>query len=211
MKKELIAKLTVLALVATIGSTTLSPGLKVKAIEQSSIEMVNIGANNSIRDTVKQFVSVNKDGLIELSVKTPKIIYSEYKLEDLNKHFDYLNNQVKDGSIIINSDLSIVNLKQEIRAGKNYEKTHWWGLEIGYSYSTALNEITKLQNVAIGAGTVAGIGGSLGNVLVGVVGGVTAGYCGMMANSLKNRNDNNNKRGVVIDVNWTSIYKVYSQ
>lgn len=200
--------ITSILLACTI-TATVSPTLTTFA--NTINENVNLEItqeDNSIINNVKPYVNVNNDGFIGLTDNISDKMIKEYDLEGLLKHFEYLNQQVKLGNIKINKDLSIIDLNNLVKAGSDYLNNHWWGFECGYSYSSARSAIKDLKNVAIGAGTVAG---ALGNILVSIGGAVTAGYCSMLANSMEHVNSGNGQRGIVVDVNWTAVYNVYSQ
>lgn len=212
MKTKFISTIVLSSIIATSLIPSVSSMASVKRdVNTPAVVQQNQESSEAMINTVKQFVKVNNDGFITLSAKTPRDMYDKYNLNGLNAHFNKLNEQVRAGNIIINNDLSIIELNHQVKAGRNYTKVHWWGNEIGYSHASARKAITSLQNVAIGAGTVAGVGGALGNILVAIGGGITAGYCGMMANSMQSVNDSNGQRGIVVDVNWAAIYTVYSQ
>lgn len=209
MKNKIITSI----LVACTITATVSPTLTTFANtinENVNLEITQKEENNIINN-VKPYVNVNNDGFIGLTDNISDEMIKEYDLEGLLKHFEYLNQQVKLGNIKINKDLSIIDLNNLVKAGSNYVNTHWWGFECGYSYSAARTAIKDLRNVSVGAGTVAGVAGALGNVLVSIGGAITSGYCAMLANSMEHVNSGNGQRGIVVDVNWAAVYSVYSQ
>ena len=123
-----------------------------------------------MKKKVYQYLVLNEDGTISLSIKTPRSLISEYNLEALQKHFNYLNEQVKNGEIIINPDFTI-NKQIETYAGIDKEETYWWGVSQWCSYSSARNKAyiaSQYSNKLITASVVTAVFSKIASMALGL-------------------------------------------
>lgn len=162
-------------------------------------------------NTVEKYVNLNPDGTIELSEEIPKELVEKYDINSLKERFESLNQQVKDGRIVINEDLSISekNLIQA-RAAAKYEKTkrYWWGDKNWYTNAQTKAHIKDLNSAVIAAGGVATAMGTLGFVPGAFTGAVAGTYWGLLAS----RMDAHNKgKGVTVSATWALVFSVNSR
>lgn len=118
-----------------------------------------------------------------------------------------MNQQVRSGQIIINSDLSITEKKSNVtvlaKSTKKYEKTkrYWWGDKNWYTHAQTKAHIKDLNSATIAA-TALGILGFAPGAFVGTV---AATYWQLLAS----RMDAHDKgKGVTVLVTWTLVFKV---
>lgn len=172
-----------------------------KTITQDSIKHLEQKQQNIIT-TVEKYVELKNDGTIGFVSNIPQDIYKQYKLEELQKHFDYLNLQVTSNLITINPDLSIQNkVHSAVYGSWTY---HWWGYDRKFNNSQAKQYVKELKEVQA-AGS---FGGSLAAALFPVIGAgvvVTAQYYGLLASRV---DANNEGSGVYVGMTWALVFDV---
>lgn len=79
-------------------------------ITETQQGMVSREEFQAMNNEVSKYIVLSQDGTIGLSKDVPADLYDKYNLEYLEKRFEELNQQVRDGKIKINKDLSIVKI-----------------------------------------------------------------------------------------------------
>lgn len=175
--------------------------LPVGAIEAYASDTSKESISNDI-EIIKPYVEVTKEGTIRFK-ELPKGFYDKYSLEELQKHFDYLNTLSEAGDITINNDLSIQ--KNSISTMAVYGKWtyHWWGYDRKFTNSQADDYVDDLVTAAAGATIVAGLGSAFPPVSG--IATVQAGYWALLAVRVDANNEGN---GVYVAVTWALIFDV---
>ena len=152
---------------------------------------------------VKPFVKVNEEGYITFKENIPQKIRDQYALDELQLHFDTLNQSVKNGEIRINKDLSIDETMIARAAVYSKWTYHWWGYDRKFNNSQTKSYINYCQTIAGGAGIVTGAGAYFPPVAL--IGGMQTGYWALFATRL----DANNKgHGVYVSVTWAAVFDI---
>lgn len=222
LKRKLIKKLSLFTLIGVLSLSTVIPAISANAATNADNKIVFTSTASSkssfafkeAKDAIEKYLVLNGDGTISLSSDIPASYNEKYKLDSLRSHLSKINKKVKSKEIAVDHDFKIKNVNSSsIRtsSGSTYVDEYWWGYSEGFSYSGARTTITKLNYAAEVGASMAVVGGAIGNLFVIVGGSVTGVYCHYMANNIQDVNEDNNKAGIVIDVNWDMDYDVYSQ
>lgn len=163
---------------------------------------ISLNSSKSLIDAIEPYVEVTKDGLLQFK-KVPQAIYDKYRLDELQKHFDNLNSLVRNGDIIINSDLSIVNQSISTMAVYGQWTYHWWGYDRNFSNSETQDFVDYCNSIAGGAGIVTGATSFFPPVAA--IFGVTTGYFTLLGARVVANNQGN---GVYIGVTWVAVFNV---
>lgn len=182
---------------STIHAATNDANAPKQEINESNTDM-----DSTIHD-VKPFVKVNEEGYITFKENIPQKIRDQYALDELQLHFDTLNQSVKNGEIRINKDLSIDETMMARAAVYSKWTYHWWGYDRKFNNSQTKSYINYCQTIAGGAGIVTGAGAYFPPVAL--IGGMQTGYWALFATRL----DANNKgRGVYVSVTWAAVFDI---
>lgn len=153
-------------------------------------------------EVIEPYVQVTEDGTIGFK-DLPEGFYEQYNLEELQKHFDNLNNLSETGKITINEDLSIQDNSISIMAVYGKWTYHWWGYDRNFTNTQSKEYMNQLYTAAGGAAIVAGatywfppISGILN---------VQAGYWGLLATRV---GANNKGNGVYVAVTYALVFDV---
>ncbi|MBN1050412.1 hypothetical protein EXM65_18900 [Clostridium botulinum] len=219
MKKKLITKLSVLTLMTALTLNFVVPASNVQAATVNETQITNSAVEISndnfeeMKENVEQYLILNEDGTISFSENMPSEYVEKYDLNDLSKHINMLNKDVKSEKITINEDFSINEHKRVKRSsGQNYVKRFWWGCSEGMDYNKAKKTVKKLRKTARLGATTTALSAAADCFIPGVaVGAITNQYCDNFADEIEDVNNDNNKAGIVVDMNWAAVYSVYSQ
>lgn len=171
---------------------------KVKTDDQTSLD----AEQQKMIDTVKPYVSVSKDGLLSLN-KVPKALYEKYSLDQLEGHFAQLNNDVKNGKITVEKDLSIT--PTTLSTSVNYARWtyNWWGYDRKFN-NKASKAYQDWLYTAVNAGVIVG-GLTFWVPPVASIAGVSSGYWGLLATRIGVKNKG---KGVYVGVTWVAAFRV---
>lgn len=171
---------------------------KVNSDEQTSLD----DEQQKMIDAVKPYVSVSKDGLLALN-KVPKALYEKYSLDQLEGHFAQLNNDVKNGKIIVDKDLSIT--PTTLSTSVNYARWtyNWWGYDRKFNNKASKSYQDFLYSAAAGGAIVGGLTYWLPPVAS--ISGVSAGYWTLLAVRIGAKNKG---KGVYVGVTWVAAFRV---
>lgn len=209
--KKIAVSSALMGVIGTTGVQLISPISVQASINES--QLVNV---EDMINEVENYVQLNSDGTLSLSTEIPMYLREVYNLEALEVHFSELNEQVREGKISINEDLSINQDMKAVRSNVDFFESYWWGKAFFYSYKNAIKEISLFRSsagyVSAGSAAVGGvIGGPVGALIGGLGGIVGAAYMNGMANSMETSNNLSNGRGVELHINWAGIYSTYSR
>lgn len=221
MKNKLIKRLTVCTLIATVSLTSMLPGINAYAasknnnrgnsgkIESSKVESHNVSKEefDEMNNEIAKYLILNDDGTIALSEKTPRSL-NKYDLDALKSHLEGLNEEVTNGEIIINSDLTIV--EKSARGNVSKAVKYWWGYSNYYSYKDVNVELKKVNNMLKIYGTATAVTGIFSKA-AGIIFGLGALYWGWYSADLSLENSMSDGQGVVADVNFSGVYSIYRQ
>lgn len=169
---------------------------------EDNISLNQSKSTKSIIDVVESYVKVNQDGLIEFK-NVPNSVYIKYNLSELQKHFDSLNAMVQNGTIVINSDLSVVKQTMSTMAYYGSWDYHWWGYDRNFGNSETKEFVDYCDSVA--GGTAIVTGASFMFPPVSAIFGVTTGYFTLLGSRVTANNKGN---GVYIGVTWVAAFNV---
>lgn len=171
---------------------------KVKIDDQTSLD----AEQQKMIDAVKPYVSVSKDGLLSLN-NVPKALYEKYSLDQLEGHFAQLNNDVKNGKIIVEKDLSIT--PTTLSTSVNYARWtyNWWGYDRKFN-NKASKSYQDWLYTAVNTGVIVG-GLTYWVPPVASIAGVSAGYWGLLATRIGAKNKG---KGVYVGVTWVAAFRV---
>lgn len=171
---------------------------KVKTDDQTSLD----ADQQKMIDAVKPYVSVGKDGLLSLD-NVPNSLYEKYSLDQLEGHFAQLNNDVKNGKITIEKDLSITPLT--LSTSVNYARWtyNWWGYDRKFN-NKASKSYQDWLYTAVNTGVIVG-GLTYWVPPVASIAGVSAGYWGLLATRIGAKNKG---KGVYVGVTWVAAFRV---
>ena len=213
--KELLKKVAVASALVGVLGVTGGEMLSSPIIVEASVEEAQLNVDDMIRE-VEEYVQLNSDGTISLSSETPEYLREKYNLDALEIYFSELNEQVREGQISVNEDLSINQDIKMARSNVDFVDSYWWGKAFIYSYKNAIREISLFRSSAgyVGAGSAA-VGGVIGGpvgALIGGLGGIVGGaYLNGIANSMETSNNLSNGRGVELHINRAGVYSTYSR
>lgn len=201
MKKRLVFSLATLVL-----SSSILPGISgavayaddIKSVQSGTSEVVE---QNYMVSVIESYVHVT-NGKIELK-NVPYSIYEKYQLDQLQKHFNNLNEEAEMGNIRINNDLTIETIGSSSRTVHGTWTYHWWGYDQYFNNQRAIKFANEASTVAGGAGIATGIG--LWFPPVGALFGVTSGYWTLVSARVT---ANNKGRGVYVGVTWAAIFNI---
>ncbi|KJD47418.1 hypothetical protein [Paenibacillus terrae] len=164
MSKKLVRKIA-LGTAGAILATTVLPSLSFasqspssSAIEANVISNANEVPVKQYVDVLQPYVHTNKqDGTLYIdptykqNVQVPEAV-----IESINAWFNVVNEDIKSGDAIVNSNLEVVytgnnpsNVKpQVVKGGVNDFRTFWWGYELWMDHGT-VQEVSNAM--AIGA------------------------------------------------------------
>ncbi|MFP3419409.1 hypothetical protein R0K30_06820 [Bacillus sp. SIMBA_154] len=171
---------------------------KVKTDDQTSLD----AEQQKMIDAVQPYVSVGKDGLLSLN-NVPNSLYEKYSLDQLEGHFAQLNNDVKNGKITIEKDLSITPLT--LSTSVNYAKWtyNWWGYDRKFNNQASKSYQNWLYSAAGGGAIVGGL--FFWVPPVASIGAVSAGYWSLLAVRIGAKNKG---KGVYVGVTWVAAFRV---
>lgn len=158
--------------------------------------------NAKMISDIEPYVVVEMDGTISLK-EVPENLYKKYNLNDLEKHFENLNQLVESDNITINQDLSIEDNSISLFAVTSKWTYHWWGYDRNFTNSMAKAYASDLDALALGATAAGGL-----TVYFPPISGaltLTAAYYGLVSHRIK---ANNKGRGVYIGVTWARVFNV---
>ncbi|KAA0562287.1 hypothetical protein F0342_17890 [Bacillus sp. CH30_1T] len=162
---------------------------------------------------VAPYVHKNDQGFLYVDSSIPQDVYIKNELAVLEKSFEEINRQVKNGQVVVNEDLSITNLsvtnkyKFMAAARKGYtSKTYWWGVRATYTDSQAKKAIKQLEDASDTEQDYATILFWLPPVAG--IAGITGVYCKKLGKAMKSHNKG---KGVILDMTWALTYKVKSR
>ncbi|MCY7585214.1 hypothetical protein MH131_15825, partial [Bacillus safensis] len=126
---------------------------KVKTDDQTSLD----AEQQKMIDAVKPYVSVGKDGLLSLKNNVPNSLYEKYSLDQLEAHFAQLNNDVKNGKITVEKDLSIT--PTTLSTSVNYARWtyNWWGYDRKFNNKASKSYQDFLYTAAAGGAITGGL------------------------------------------------------
>ncbi|PCK18816.1 hypothetical protein CEY02_18155 [Bacillus pumilus] len=171
---------------------------KVETDDQTSLD----ADQQKMIDAVQPYVSVDKDGLLSLN-NVPNSLYEKYSLDQLEGHFAQLNNDVKNGKITIEKDLSITPLT--LSTSVNYARWtyNWWGYDRKFNNKASKSYQDWLYTAA-NTGVIVG-GLTFWLPPVASISGVSAGYWGLLATRIGAKNKG---KGVYVGVTWVAAFRV---
>jgi len=170
--------------------------------QQNEIKNLSTNQQDMIK-SVQKYVTVN-DGKIEFIKDIPQNEYKKYNLEELQKHFNFLNSQVAQNKITINQDLSISSKTISTLAVYGEWTYHWWGYDRKFNNKQAKAYVNELNDL-VAYGNLAGAAAA---ALMPIVGGavvVTAQYYNLLANRVTANNKGN---GVYVGMTWAIVFTV---
>ncbi len=211
-KKETIKKIALSsALVGMLGTTGIqlvTPIVAKASVEDNDLMIVEEILNENFEaqlNFIGQFVEKKEDGTIGLIYGLPEQLKEKYNLTALEEHFDVINQGVRAGIWTVNDDLSISG-QISLFGGLSYSKYYWWGVRHYKSYDDAKAWASDLKNLS-SASKILQVLGLVGKV----TGKITSTYGKWLSTDINRVNESNNKKGVIIDINWACIYSVVSQ
>lgn len=171
---------------------------KVNSDDQTSLD----DEQQEMIDAVKPYVSVDKDGLLSLN-NVPNSLYEKYSLDQLEGHFAQLNNDVKNGKINVEKDLSIT--PTTLSTSVNYARWtyNWWGYDRKFNNKASKSYQDYLYTAAAGGAIVTGLTYLLPPVAS--ISGVSAGYWTLLAVRIGAKNKG---KGVYVGVTWVAAFRV---
>lgn len=220
MNNKLVRKLAMLTLVGAFTLNFAIPAINANAATITESRIVATGDKfksvsefEKEKNAIEKYLVINEDGTIALSNDIPSSYTEKYHLDDLKSHLAKLNKKVKSNDIAISRDFKIKNVNSSSikTAGSNYTEEYWWGASQGYTYSSAKTAITSLKKAAAVSAGLVTLGGYTGSLFVIIGGSLTGVYCAGLADDMNDVNSYNDKDGIVLDVNWSMEYSVYSQ
>ena len=171
---------------------------KVKTDDQTSLD----DEQQEMIDAVQPYVSVDKDGFLSLN-NVPNSLYEKYSLDQLEGHFAQLNNDVKNGKITVEKDLSITPMT--LSTSVNYARWtyNWWGYDRKFNNKASKSYQNYLYTAAAGGAIVTGLTYLLPPVAS--ISGVSAGYWTLLAVRIGAKNKG---KGVYVGVTWVAAFRV---
>ncbi|MER2058385.1 MAG: hypothetical protein ABTA16_06145 [Niallia sp.] len=151
---------------------------------------------------VEPFVKVTEQGTLELE-GVPTNFYETYNLDQLQAHFDNLNQLALRGNITINKDLSIQDNSIQLNAVYGKWTYHWWGYDRKFTNAQANDYVNYLLSAAAGGAIVTGAGAWFPPVAA--IAGTSSGYWALLATRV---NANNKGYGVLVEVSWLAVFDV---
>ncbi|WP_144481729.1 hypothetical protein [Bacillus pumilus] len=172
---------------------------KVKTDDQTSLD----AEQQKMIDAVKPYVSVGKDGLLSLKNNVPSSLYEKYSLDQLEAHFAQLNNDVKNGKITVEKDLSIT--PTTLSTSVNYARWtyNWWGYDRKFNNKASKSYQDFLYTAAAGGAITGGLTFWLPPVAS--ISAVSAGYWTLLAVRIGAKNKG---KGVYVGVSWAAAFRV---
>lgn len=174
------------------------------AISSSSVHASSDESQSTpdIIELIEPYVDVDEDGNIGFK-DLPNGFYEKYNLEDLQDHFDHLNNLSQSGHVTINDNLDIQSNLPTPRTVYGSWTYKWWGYDRYFNNAQANSYKNTLLTAAAGATIVAGV--SYPFPPVAGIATVQAGYWGLLATRV---DANNRGRGVYVGVTWALVFNV---
>lgn len=165
-------------------------------------------STTSMINTIKPYVKVTNKGKIKLKTnKLPEGFYEEYNLNELEKHFDKLNELSENGRITINKDLSIDdNSISMLSATYGRWTYHWYGYDRMFTNEQTKDYILYLDTVLEGSTFIA-FGTASFLPTVAILGTMSTAYFGLLSSRLAANNKGN---GVWVSCSWVGLFDVES-
>lgn len=170
MKRILSSGLAVIMMMTMLGTTAFATSANTAPNEGLSTEQ----ATKADVLALKPYVEIDADGF--LSIKGKEALENgakEQAVEALLIHFDILNEEIKNGEITVNEDLTIIGGEKEMAVhycnrGVNSYTEFWWGYQRMACNCESIRIANELSTLAAAGGMVAG--GSAGaTVALGVI------------------------------------------
>lgn len=155
-----------------------------------------------IIDIVKPYVEVTEDGLIQFK-DVPDDVYENYNLDELQEHFNQLNELAQQNVIVMNTDLTIDKTAMTISTVYGTWTYYWWGYDRYFNNAQTYQAIDYYNTVAAGGAMVTGATAFLPPVAAFT--GTTSGYFWLLATRMS---ANNNGNGVYAKVSWLAVFDI---
>ncbi|AOH53367.1 hypothetical protein ABE28_003305 [Peribacillus muralis] len=213
MKKTINLGVATMLALGAVGGTFGSLTTTAHASENSSNEITEVPNATEVEDTttliseIESYIHKDAQGFLYVDSDIPIDLYNEYKVDLLEEYFEEINEQVANGQVEVNDDLSIIDKSFTTFASKGYtSKKFWWGERATYTNAQTKKTVGQLEDAGI---DIAFIGAAY-LLLPPIAGGVglTSAYCGKLAKSMKSKNKG---KGVIVDMTWALAYKVKSR
>ena len=204
MKKIILRIITTILVLSSIipGTSVVNASRLTNDLQDTELlksKNLEMQSDTMIQD-VEQYIEVREDGTIGFKNNIPMLIYKKYNLNDLQAHFDTLNQKVEDNEIFIDQHLNITDNSISTYASYNQWTYYWWGYAKKFTNSGAIDYANKLEMFALGSGAA----GILFPPISGVAG-LTAVYYELQVSRIRAKNKGN---GVQINITWARVFTV---
>lgn len=207
----LLATITLTGVVMPVAAQAAQPNIISVEMENTELmdkELVYYENTSDMINEVEPFVYVTEDGKFSLKDTVPQDLFEKYQLDQLLEHFDKMNQEVDNNTIIVHEDLTIEEvggapLLSTFRAVQGRWTRSWWGYERYYNNSQAItfrNQLSHASGIATG---VKGITKKFPPVAT--LSAITSAYLSQMARRI---DANNRGRGVWVGITWVAVFNI---